>query len=172
MMPVSNEIRCALRTVAAIFAGIGLSFPMGITAAERPDSAAAVTSGRWASSDNVSMTGTAKAGAKFFLDVVVAGDGSFKGTWDQYVCFNYPGAYGVAIVSCQRARKPEPASGRLDAASRTGQIELKGLGKSSFQYKAGPDKKGQPQLDIELPRGWLKQGDPVLYETSLNPRSK
>jgi hypothetical protein len=118
------------------------------------------------------MSGTAKAGARFFLDVVVSGDGRFKGSWEQYVCFNYPGAYGIAIVSCQRARKPEPASGRLDTAARSGQIELKGLGKTSFRFKTSSSQKGQPQLDIELPREWLKQGNPVLYETSLNPRSK
>jgi hypothetical protein len=116
------------------------------------------------------MSGTAKAGAKFFLDVVVAGDGSFKGSWEQYTCFNYPGAYGIAIVACQRTRKAEPASGRLDAAARIGQVELKGLGKTSFKFKTSSSQKGLPQLEIELPRDWLKQGDPVLYETSLNPK--
>ena len=165
---VSGKSGLSWRTIAAIALGACSIFSM---AAERPDTAAAVTSGRWASTDNVSMSGAAKAGAKFFLDIVIAGDGAFKGTWEQYVCFNYPGAYGVAIVSCQRTRKPEPASGRLDAASRTGRIELKGLGKTAFRFKTSANQKGQPQLDIELPREWLKQGDPVLYETSLNPRS-
>lgn len=127
-----------------------------------------VAPGRWASNNNVSMTG-GKAGAKFFLDVVVSRDGTFKGTWESYDCFSYPGAYGVAIVACQRSRKPQPASGRLDAGPRTGRIELKGLGKSSFRFKAAANQKGQPQLDIELPREWLKQDAAVLYETSLNP---
>jgi hypothetical protein len=146
--------------------------PVEAMGAEKPDSGAAVTAGRWASGDNVSSSGTAKAGARFFLDVAVSGDGSFKGTWEEYVCFNYPGAYGIAIVSCQRTRKPSPAAGRLDSASRTGQIELQRLGKTSFRFKTTSTQKGQPQLDIELPREWLKQGDPVLYETSLSPAGK
>jgi len=136
-----------------------------------PAAAADPVTGRWASSDHVSSTGTAKAGARFFLDVTVAADGSFKGTWEEYVCFNYPGAYGVQIVSCQRSKKkPSPVSGRLDAAARTGQIELARLGKGSLKFKAATTQKGVPQLDIELPREWLKQGAPVLYETSLNPK--
>ena len=135
-----------------------------------PVKAADPVAGRWASSDNVSSSGTAKAGARFFLDVTVAADGSFKGTWEEYVCFNYPGAYGVQIVSCQRSKKPSPASGRLDAAARTGTIDLQRLGKTSLRFKASTTQKGQPQLDIELPREWLKQGAPVLYETSLNPK--
>jgi hypothetical protein len=135
-----------------------------------PAAAADPVTGRWASSDYVSSTGTAKAGARFFLDVTVAADGSFKGTWEDYVCFNYPGAYGVPIVSCQRSKKASPASGRLDAAARSGTVDLKGLGKTSLRFKAATTRKGQPQLDIELPRDWLKQGAPVLYETSLNPK--
>ena len=133
-----------------------------ILAADKP-------AGRWASNDNVAMVHT-KAGAKFFLDVVVAADGSFKGTWEEYVCINYSGPYGIVTASCQRSRKPSPASGRLDAGSGTGKIDLSRLGKSSFRYKAATSQKGQPQLEIELPRDWLKQGDPVLYETSLNPK--
>jgi hypothetical protein len=127
-----------------------------------------VASGRWASNNNVSMTG-GKAGAKFFLEVVVAADGSFTGSWEQYLCFNYPGAYGIVTVACQRSRKPQAASGRLDAAAGTGRIELKGLGKSSFRFKSATNAKGQPQLDIELPCDWLKEGEAVLYETSLSP---
>ena len=132
---------------------------------------AEVAAGRWASSDNASMS-TAKAGSKFFLDVVVSGDGTFKGTWEEYVCFNYSGPYGIVTAACQRSKKPSPASGRLDASAGTGTIELARLGKGSFKFKAAANKKGEPQLDIELPRDWLKQNAPVLYETSLNPRSK
>ena len=115
---------------------------------------------------------TAKAGSKFFLDVVVSGDGSFKGTWEEYVCFNYTGPYGIVTAACQRSKKPSPASGRLDAAAGTGTIELGRLGKGSFKFKAAANKKGQPQLDIELPRDWLKQHAPVLYEASLNPTAR
>ena len=130
---------------------------------------AQVAAGRWASNDNASMS-TAKAGSKFFLDVVVSRDGSFKGTWEEYVCFNYTGPYGIVTAACQRSKKPSPASGRLDASAGTGRIDLERLGKGTFKFKAAANQKGQPQLDIELPRNWLKQGDPVLYETSLSLR--
>jgi hypothetical protein len=136
-----------------------------------PPGWAQVSAGRWASNDNASMS-TAKAGSKFFLDVVVAGDGSFKGTWEEYVCFNYTGPYGIVTAACQRSKKPSPASGRLDASAGSGRIELARLGKGTFKFKAAANKKGEPQLDLELPRDWLKQGAPVLYETSLNPRTR
>ena len=56
------------------------------------------------------------------------------------------------------------------SAARTGTVDLKGMGKTSLRFKAATTKEGEPQLDIELPKDWLKQGAPVLYETSLNPR--
>ena len=112
----------------------------------------------------------AKAGSKFFLDVVVSADGSFKGTWEEYVCFNYTGPYGIVTAACQRSKNPSPASGRIDLKAGTGSIDLARLGKGSFKFKAAANQKGQPQLDIALPPTWLKQGDPVLYETSLNPK--
>jgi hypothetical protein len=155
MMLLSNETLFSRWAIAAIIAGACPVFSQEVTAAEKPDSGAGVASGRWASNDNVSMSGSAKAGSRFFLEIVVSGDGSFKGSWEH-----------------QRTRKAEPASGRLDAAARTGQVELKGLGKTSFKFKTSSNQKGQPQLDIEMPRDWMKQGEPVLYETSLNPKSR
>jgi hypothetical protein len=134
-----------------------------------PLAAADTPAGRWSSNDNYATTG--KAGSRFFLDVIVAPDGSFKGSWEEYVCFNYSGPYGIVTVSCQRSKKPSPASGKLDAAG-AGSIDLARLGKSAFRYRNAPNKKGQPQLDLELPREWLKQDAPVLYEASLNPKSK
>ena len=134
-----------------------------------PLAGADIPAGRWASNDNWATTG--KAGARFFLDVTVAADGTFKGSWEEYVCFNYSGPYGIVTVSCQRSKKPSPASGKLDAAGK-GSIDLARLGKASLRYKRAPNKKGEQQLDLELPRDWLKQGDPVLYEASLNPKRK
>lgn len=142
-------------------------FGMGSLSAGVAD-AAPVTPGRWASTDNVSMSGTAKAGAKFFLDVVLAKDGSFRGSWEEYVCFNYPGAYGINIVACQRSKKASAASGRLDLGAGAGEIKLERLGESSCKFRLTSNAKGQAQLEIELPREWLKQGDSILYETSLN----
>lgn len=126
------------------------------------------TEGRWTSSEHVTSTTPKTTGAKFFLDVTIAADGTFKGTWEEYVCFNYSGPYGIVTVSCQRSKKPSPASGRLNRAAGTGSIDLNRLGSSPFRFKTGTDKKGQPQLDLELPREWLKQGAPVLYEATLN----
>jgi hypothetical protein len=134
-----------------------------------PLAAAEPSAGRWASSDNWATTG--KAGSRFFLDVTVAADGSFKGSWEEYVCFNYQGPYGIVTVSCQRSKKPSPVSGKLDAAG-AGSIDLARLGKSSLRYRNAPNKKGEPQLELELPREWLRQGAPVLYEASLNPKAK
>jgi hypothetical protein len=128
------------------------------------------TDGRWTSSENVSMAGTAKVGSQFFLDVVVAADGTFRGSWAQYECFSYPGAYGINIVACQRRREEARASGRFDLAEETGSIELAGLGKTSLRVTIGAGPKGEARLKLELPPGWLKQGEPVLYETTLTRR--
>lgn len=155
-------MRSSLRAALAVFALWSIS--AGVA------HAATVTPGRWASNDNVSMSGSAKAGAKFFLDIVLAKDGSFRGSWEEYVCFNYPGAYGINIVACQRSKKASAASGRLDLGAGAGEIELERLGETSCRFRLISNAKGQAQLEIELPREWLKQGDSVLYETSLNPR--
>lgn len=146
------------------------SFSNEAHAAGSPSSVTGVTPGRWASNDNVSTTASATAGSKFFLDVVLSKDGTFRGSWEQYVCFNYPGAYGINILACQRSQEAAAASGRFDLSSQAGQIELEGLGQTPFRFKLTSDSKGQAQLDIELPRDWLKQGAPILYATSLNPR--
>jgi hypothetical protein len=151
-------------SLAAILAAAALSFPAAVQA----ESSAP---GRWASNDNASLS-VSKAGSRFFLDVVVAADGTFKGSWEEYACFNYTGPYGIVTAACQRSRKPSPASGRLDRTAGTGTISLDRMGKSPFRFKARKSGKGEPQLDIELPREWLKQGAPVLYEASLNPRAK
>jgi hypothetical protein len=149
--------------IASILLGGCLARPRALHAATIADS----ITGRWASSTNVSVTNPKKGGAAFFLEIVVTADGRFKGTWERYDCFSYPGAYGIAIVACQRSKKSAAVTGRLDAASGTGQIELVGLGKSGFKFTVAPNQKGQPQLSIDLPPAWLKAGDPVLYETRL-----
>jgi hypothetical protein len=128
-----------------------------------------VAAGRWTSAEHQSVSGTAKVGAKFFLDVAVANDGSFKGTWEPYAsCNTYPGAYGINIVSCQRSKDGKAASGRFDASAGTGRIALEGLGESAFTFKVTTSPK--PKLDLELPRDWQKTGAAVLYEATLNPK--
>jgi len=118
--------------------------------------------GRWVSTERVTFTNPALAGSAFYLDIEVAKDGSFHGTWDQYTCLSYPGAYGISTISCSRVKKPARARGKFGASTGKGEIELEKLGKGSFTYKF--EKKG---LLLELPKGWLKQGDPVLYTTRL-----
>jgi hypothetical protein len=127
--------------------------------------------GRWVSPDHMTVSGPGKVGARFFLDLALAADGSFKGTWEAYdSCFTSSGPYGITTTSCQRSRKGRPASGRLDAASREGKIALEGLGVSALRFERKASSKGEPQLLITLPRDWQKQGDPVLYEAILDPR--
>lgn len=123
--------------------------------------------GRWTSGEHVTFTGS-KVGSTFFLDITIAADGSFKGTWEEYVCFASAGPYGTTITSCQRSKHASPAKGRLDVAKGEGQIALERLGESAFRFKLAASPKRT--LDFELPRDWLKQGTPVLYETRLSPK--
>jgi hypothetical protein len=117
--------------------------------------------GRWVSTERVTFTNPKLAGSAFYLDIDVAKDGSFQGTWDQYSCFSYPGAYGTSTISCSRVKKPAKARGKFSLTAAKGEIELEKLGKGSFSYKL---EKG---LLLELPKDWLKQGDAVLYTTRL-----
>ena len=76
-----------------------------------------------------------RAGSAFCLDIDVAKDGSFQGTWDQYSCISYPGAYGTSTISCSRVKKPAKARGKFSLTAGKGEIELEELGKGSFTYK-------------------------------------
>jgi hypothetical protein len=130
-----------------------------------------VAAGRWVSPDHMTVSGPGKVGARFFLDIALAADGSFKGSWEAYdACFTSSGPYGINTTSCQRSKKPKPAAGRLDAASKEGKVVLEGLGESALRFKLGSTSSGKPQLEIALPKDWQKQGDPVLYEALLNPK--
>jgi hypothetical protein len=127
---------------------------------------AAELSGRWVSTEHVTFTNPSLAGSSFFLDIVIAKDGTFQGVWDAYICNSYPGAYSTMIISCSRAKKPAKARGKLRLAAGKGEIELERLGRSSFTYTLGP------KLSLELPKDWLKQGDPVLFTSQLERKSK
>jgi hypothetical protein len=127
--------------------------PGGKSAAEFP--------GRWASTQHVTFTNPSRAGSAFFLDVVIAKDGTFQGVWDAYTCFSYPGAYSTVTISCSRVKKPAKARGKLNLTTGSGELELDQLGRSSFKYTLGP------KLTLELPKDWLKQGDPVMYTSQL-----
>lgn len=122
--------------------------------------------GRWVSTEHVTFTNPSRAGSSFFLDILIAKDGTFQGVWDAYTCFSYPGAYSTMIISCSRVKKPAKARGKLNLATGSGEIELEQLGRSSFKYALGP------KLTVELPKDWLKQGDPVLHTSQLARKSK
>jgi hypothetical protein len=138
-------------------------YALGCAVVFAPAAMAADTelSGRWVSTQYVTFTNPSRAGSAFFLDIDVAKDGSFQGTWDQYSCLSYPGAYGTSTISCSRVKKPAKARGKFSLTAGKGEIELEKLGKGSFTYKLEKD------LVLELPKDWLKQGDPVLYTTRL-----
>jgi hypothetical protein len=118
-------------------------------------------SGRWVSTEHVTFTNPSRAGSSFFLDIVIAEDGTFQGTWDAYSCISYPGPYSTMIISCSRVQRPAKARGNFNLAARSGEIELDQLGRTSFAYSLGTE------LLLELPRDWLKQSDPVLYTSKL-----
>lgn len=123
--------------------------------------------GHWLSSPHVTFTNPSSAGSSFFLDIVIAADGAFQGMWDSYVCTSYPGAYGINIISCSRVKRPARVRGRLDSTTKSGEIDLEQLGRSTLRYTLGTE------LVFQLPKDWLTQGgDAVLYTTKLTRAAK
>ena len=118
--------------------------------------------GKWRSGAAETHTNPALAGAGLYLDLDVASDGSFRGTWGQYLCTAYPGAYGVAIHSCSLSHATrKPVSGRFGPGHQ-GVIDLQQLGRSAFTWAAP----SADELTIDLPRNW--QGDDaVLYRARM-----
>jgi hypothetical protein len=94
--------------------------------------------------------------ADFYLEVAVAGDGSFHGSWARYACF--ASAYG--IMSCGKGSLEGSVSGRLDADG-SGSIDLERLGRSTLAWQP----KSAGEITIELPRDW--QGSNVLFRSSI-----
>ena len=118
--------------------------------------------GAWRSGQSETYTNPALAGSGLYLDLDVARDGSFRGTWGQYLCTAYPGAYGIAIHSCSlNATARKPVSGRF-GPGRQGVIDLGQLGRSAFTWTAP----SADELAIELPKNWQGK-DPVLYRARL-----
>lgn len=152
--------------VAALWGATSLTSPASAQGTSPGGRPAVELSGRWASTDHVTFTNPARAGSSFYLDIVIAKDGTFQGVWDAYTCFSYPGAYSTVTISCSRVKKPAKARGKLDLATGSGELELDQLGRSSFKYTLGP------KLALELPKHWLKQGDPVLYASQLERKPK
>ena len=117
-------------------------------------------SGRWVSTQHVTFTNASLAGSSFYLDIVIASNGTFEGTWDTFTCTSYPGMYST--ISCSRVQRPARARGKFDLTARRGEIELDQLGRTTFSYTLGTE------LLLELPRDWLKQGDAVLFTSKLS----
>jgi hypothetical protein len=146
-----------MNRLAALAVALLLTLP---ALAQKPG---APIEGRWISPESVTFTNPALAGSAFHLDIVVAQDGAFQGTWDSYQCFSYPSTYG-AIISCSRVKHPAKARGRLDRMAGRGEIELEKLGRTSFKYKLAKE------LVLELPKDWQRKGgDAVLYTSKLSP---
>jgi hypothetical protein len=123
--------------------------------------APALPVGKWQSPLWVTHTNPAHTSSELYLDIQVANDGTFRGTWGQYFCTAYPGAYNIGIYSCSRSGPAQRASGRL-GADRRGTIELDRLGRSDFTWSAP----SAGELAIELPRQW-QGSEGVLYRTRM-----
>ena len=122
---------------------------------EAPASSGAVA-GRWVSTEWASYTNAAMLSADFYLEVAIAGDGSFQGSWARYQCLTQ--AYG--IWSCGKGPLEGSVSGRLDA-SGTGQIDLERLGRSALTWTA----RSGSEVVLELPSAW--QGQNVLFRATI-----
>lgn len=123
--------------------------------------------GKWRSGAWETHTNPGLTGAGLYLDIDVARDGSFRGTWAQYFCTAQPGAYGIAIYSCSmNPGNRKPASGRF-GPGRQGTIDLEQLGRSGFTWTAP----STDELAIDLPKKW--QGDDgVLYRARMTRDGK
>jgi len=105
--------------------------------------------GRWISASSVSYTNAAMTSADIYLEVAIAADGAFQGSWARYLCFAQ--AYG--IWSCGKGSIEGTASGRLEA-NGTGSIELERVGRSTLVWRP----KSSSEITLELPRNWQGGG--------------
>lgn len=126
-----------------------------------------IPSGSWLSARSATYTNPFLAGSEIYLDINVAADGSFRGSWQQYICLSSPGAYGVNIISCSLPQGGRPASGRLGSGGK-GEIELDQLGRSTFRWTS----LSADQLSIELPKNWHSTDSSVLHRARLWRRGK
>lgn len=100
--------------------------------------------GSWNSPPSVTFTNPALAGSELFLSLEIAADGRFTGTWGQYQCTSFPGAYGIAVISCSNIPRGA-AVGTLDA-NGTGSARLAELGQSTFTWRL--DERGTLVFDF------------------------
>ena len=123
--------------------------------------------GKWRSAAWETHTNPALTGSGLYLDIDVARDGSFRGTWAQYFCTAQPGAYGISIHSCStNPTGRKPVSGKF-GPGREGVIDLEQLGRSAFTWTAP----STDELTIDLPRNWQGR-DAVLYRARMTRDGK
>ncbi|OQW31568.1 MAG: hypothetical protein A4E19_08120 [Nitrospira sp. SG-bin1] len=121
--------------------------------------------GNWRSPGHATFTNPGLTGAALYLNIDVAKDGSFRGTWGQYLCNSYPGAYGIFVYSCSQIGSHR-VSGRFGQDSQS-MIELDTLGRSTFTWNAP----STDELEIDLPKNWQGE-DAVLYRARLTRDGK
>jgi hypothetical protein len=123
--------------------------------ASTPSAASSAAAGRWISPSSMAYTNAAMVSADIHLEVAVASDGTFRGSWARYLCLVQ--TYG--IWSCGKGDSEGAASGRLEA-NGTGSIELERIGRSTLTWRV----KSASEIAVELPRDW--QGG-VLFRSTL-----
>jgi hypothetical protein len=145
----------------------GLTILVGSIAAVAAAAAQAtqLPTGNWQSPSSATFTNPALTGGTLYLNIDVANDGSFRGTWGQYLCNSYPGAYGIFIYSCQRIGA-KSASGKF-GPGREGVIDLQELGRSAFSWSAP----SADELAMDLPKNWQGQ-DAILYRARMTRDGK
>lgn len=124
-----------------------------------------IPTGSWQSAGSATYTNPALTGADLYLDINVSKDGSFRGTWGQYLCTTYPGAYGISTYSCTRTGSNR-VSGRFGARGQ-GTIDLDKLGRSPFAWTAP----SADEVTIDLPKNW-QGSDAVLYRARMTRDGK
>jgi hypothetical protein len=123
--------------------------------------------GKWRSLGWETYTNPALTGAGLYLDIDVAGDGSFRGTWAQYFCTVQAGAYGIAVYSCSMILTSKKAVTGRFGAGRAGVIDLQDLGRSAFTWAAP----SADELSIDLPKNWQGE-DAVLHRARMTRDGK
>jgi len=144
-----------------VFIAATLAVPAGVFA-----QGSGTPTGNWQSPGHVTYTNPFLAGDEFFLNIDVAKDGSFRGTWSQYFCMSSVGAYGVRIISCSKTGS-DGVTGKFGAGNE-GVIDLEKLGRSAFTWKAPT----ADELAIDLPQNWQDPNDAVLYRARMTRDGK
>jgi hypothetical protein len=102
-------------------------------------------------------------GAEFYLSIVVATDGSFRGQWSEYNCVPSIGAFGLNTYPCRSAASSGRAAGTFRPAGE-GVIDLEKLGGSAFRWSMPSTN----ELAIDLPRNW--QGSQAAFHRARMTR--